>query len=63
MYHKKLFDYEYKRFIGEYNGKNQSLDFHLQTSRLIIDPRFQIVFCYPADTETEQFCRELGKQI
>lgn len=54
-YHKKLFDYEYKRMVGEYNGKRQSLDFHLQTAKLITDPRFQIVLYYPANKEAEDF--------
>lgn len=56
-YHKKLFDYEYKRMIGEYNGKKQSLDFHLQTAKLITDPRFQIVLYYPANKETEELLK------
>lgn len=54
-YHKKLFDYEYKRMIGEYEGKKRSLDFHLQTAKLITDPRFQVVLYYPANTQTEKF--------
>lgn len=54
-YHKRLFDYEYKRMTGKYNGKKQSLDFHLQTARLITDPRFQIVLYYPANSQTEEF--------
>lgn len=54
-YHKKLFDYEYKRMIGKYSGKKQSLDFHLQTAKLITDPRFQIVLYYPANKKTEVF--------
>lgn len=57
-YHKKLFDYEYKRMIGEYNGKKQSLDFHLQTAKLITNPRFQVVLYYPANKETEEFFKK-----
>lgn len=54
-YHKKLFDYEYKRMQGVYDGKKKSLDFHLQTAKLITDPRFQIVLYYPANKEAEDF--------
>lgn len=54
-YHKKLFDYEYKRMIGDYNGKKQILDFHLQTAKLILDPRFQVVLYYPVNRKTEEF--------
>lgn len=56
-YHKKLLDYEYKRFDGVYDGKQQILDFHLLTARLIEDPRFQIVLCYPANEQAALFCR------
>lgn len=56
-YHKKLFDYEYKRMIGEYDGKKQSLDFHLQTAKLITEPRFQVVLYYPVNKKTEKFFR------
>lgn len=54
QYHKKLFDYEYKKMTGIYNGKKQTLYFHLQTAKLITDPRFQIVLYYPADNQTAQ---------
>ena len=54
-YQKKLFDYEYKRVIGNYNGQKSILDFHLQTAKLITDPRFQVVLYYPANRETEEF--------
>ena len=47
-YHKKLLDYEYKRITSIRNGKKRSEDFHIFTARLINDPRFQIVFYYPA---------------
>lgn len=57
-YHKKLFDYEYKRMVGIYNGKRRSLDFHLQTAKLIRDPRFQIVLYYPANKEAEDFFKK-----
>lgn len=56
-YHKKLLDYEYKRFSGVYDGKKQILDFHLLTAKLIEDPRFQIVLCYPANDQAAQFCK------
>jgi hypothetical protein len=55
-YHKKLYEYEYKRFEGEYDGKRQTLDFHLFTSRLITDPRFQVVLCVPTNKEAKDFC-------
>lgn len=48
QYHKKLFDYEYKRFEGIYHGKKQIFDYHVFTARLINDPRFQVVLYYPA---------------
>lgn len=54
-YHKKLFDYEYKRMVGVYGGKKKSLDFHLQTAKLITDPRFQVILYYPANKEAEDF--------
>ncbi len=54
-YHKKLFDYEYKRVIGVYQGKRKSLDFHLFTAKMISDSRFQIVFYYPANQQTTSF--------
>ncbi len=59
MYHKKLYDYEYKRLIDVYEGKKGSLNFHLFTAKAISDPRFQIVLCYPADRYTEDYCLTL----
>lgn len=56
-YHKKLFDYEYKRMTGVYQGKKRSLDFHLFTAKMISDPRFQIVFYYPANHQTTGFLK------
>lgn len=55
MYHKKLFDYEYKRITGIYGNKKNSLNFHLTTARLISDQRFQVVLYYPADNITFNF--------
>ncbi len=55
MYHKKLFDYEYKRIIGIFEGEKRSLDFHLFTAKVIDDPRFQVVLLSPANKETEEF--------
>lgn len=53
QYHKKLFDYEYKRFEGIYNGKKQIFDYHVFTARLINDPRFQVVLYFPANSGTK----------
>ncbi len=52
MYHKKLFDYEYKRIIGKYEGKRKIYNFHILTAKVIKDPRFQVVLYYPADKMT-----------
>ncbi|HXT84695.1 MAG TPA: helix-turn-helix transcriptional regulator, partial [Verrucomicrobiae bacterium] len=54
MYHKKLFDYEYKTMKGTYQGKELRLHFHITTGKVINDPRFQIVFYFPANKETEK---------
>lgn len=48
-YHKKFSDYEFKRIEGEYEGVKKTLNFHIYTTKLINDPRFQIVLYYPAD--------------
>lgn len=47
-YYKKVYDYEYKRITGVYNGKKKVYEFHLYSTKLINDPRFQIVMYYPA---------------
>ncbi|GEM_PF-3272761 len=52
MYHKKLFDYEYKTMTILQSGKKKTLSFHLTTAKIINDPRFQVVLCYPADKDT-----------
>lgn len=54
-YHKKLLDYEYKRIQGIYNKQELTLNFHVTVARLIKDPRFQVVFYYPADKATAEF--------
>ncbi|MBI2028140.1 MAG: helix-turn-helix domain-containing protein [Candidatus Levybacteria bacterium] len=54
-YPKKLFDYEYKRIIGIYGKRKKILNLHLSTARVIKDPRFQVILCYPADKGTEKF--------
>lgn len=54
-YHKKLFDYEYKTMTAIYSGKKISLHLHLSTGKVINDPRFQVVLCFPANKETEKF--------
>lgn len=57
-YHKKLYDYEYKTMTDVYNGKKVSLHLHLSTGKVISDPRFQVVLCFPANKETEKFFTE-----
>lgn len=57
-YHKKLYDYEYKRITGVYNGKKKVLKFHLLTAKVINDPRFQVTLYFPADKLAEEFCRK-----
>lgn len=54
-YHKKFYDYEFKRIEGEYDGEKATLNFHIYTTKLISDPRFQVVLYYPADQSTAQF--------
>ncbi len=53
-YGKKLFDYEYKTMQDTYNGKYQTLSFHVSTAKVINDPRFQLVMYHPADKNTEK---------
>ena len=55
MYHKKLFDYEYKRVIGNYDGKTKTLDFHILTAIVIKDPRFLLLLYFPASDEARKF--------
>lgn len=55
MYHKKLFDYEYKTITGVHDGKKVTLKLHLSTAKVINDPRFQVVLCFSADKETDTF--------
>jgi transcriptional regulator with XRE-family HTH domain len=59
-YHKKLFDSEYKRITGIYNGKKWVLNFHMFTAKVITDPRFQITFYTPADDATFKFYKNLA---
>jgi transcriptional regulator with XRE-family HTH domain len=54
LYHKKLFDYEYKTMKGIYHGKEMTLHFHISTGKVISNPRFQVVLYFPADKETEK---------
>lgn len=61
-YPKKLLDFEYKKITGIYEGKKGSLKFHLLTAKIINDPRFQVVFSYPADDFTKDYCKKLAKQ-
>ncbi len=53
-YHKKLFDYEYKRITRMHKGKKTVLDFHISTAKFINDPRFQVVLYFPANAYTEK---------
>ncbi|OGC51555.1 hypothetical protein A2982_03195 [candidate division WWE3 bacterium RIFCSPLOWO2_01_FULL_39_13] len=55
LYHKDLLDYEYKMVIGNWKSKKTTLKFHLLTSRIIGDVRFQIVLYFPADLPTRRF--------
>lgn len=54
LYHKKLFDYEYKTMAGVYHGKKMTLHFHISTGKVISDPRFQVILYFPADKQTEK---------
>lgn len=47
-YHKKLLDYEYK-VVTWPDKKNTTFKFHIFTSRLISDQRFQVVLYLPAE--------------
>lgn len=46
-YHKKLLDYEYKEVLSAKDKKKHK--YHVFTSRLISDQRFQIIFYLPTD--------------
>jgi transcriptional regulator with XRE-family HTH domain len=54
-YRKKVLDYEYKVIKGSWTGKKQTLRFHILSSKLISDPRFQIMLYLPVDKETKDF--------
>lgn len=54
-YQKKLLDYEFKIVEGEWGGRLNKLKFHIFTSRVIDDPRFQSVLYVPADLNTKKF--------
>ena len=49
-----LTEYDYEHFIGEYNGKKQTLKFHILSARFVQDPRFCVLLYFPADKETEK---------
>jgi len=54
-YQKRLLDYEFKIVEGEWGGKSNKLKFHIFTSRVIDDPRFQTVLYIPVDSKTRKF--------
>ena len=54
-YPKTLLDYEYKIVKGNWVNKKTTLRFHLLTSRVISDVRFQTVLYFPVDKITEKF--------
>ncbi|MBI2020234.1 helix-turn-helix domain-containing protein [Candidatus Daviesbacteria bacterium] len=54
-YHKKLYDYEYKKINSVYEGKKRSFEFHIFTAKIIYDPRFQLVLYFPANKETDRY--------
>lgn len=41
-------DYEYKKITLTEKGERTSKDFHIFSAKLIDDPRFQIIFYFPA---------------
>ena len=47
-YPKKLLDYEYKKITTFKGGKRVSHEFHILTAKVINDPRFQLMFYFPA---------------
>lgn len=58
-YHKKFYDYEFKRIESKYNEEKKTLNFHIYTTKLINDPRFQLVLYYPADNQTQDLFKEV----
>lgn len=60
-YNKKLYDYEYKTMTDTYDGVKQRLHFHLFTSKVIEDPRFQLILYFPADKATEEVFTKRNK--
>ena len=58
LYQKTLLDYEYKIVKGNWDGKKTILRFHLLTSRVISDIRFQIVLYFPAEKNTQTFFKK-----
>lgn len=55
IFTKKLYDYEYAKNIIYIDNTKKELNHHIFSSRLVNDPRFQIMFCIPADKVTEDF--------
>lgn len=62
-YYKKLLDYEFKKVTGIYNSQKLTFNFHMQTAKIINDPRFQIVFYFPADEQTTENLSRIQNKI
>lgn len=62
-YHKKLSDYEFKRSYYGSGKKRLEYKFHLYTTRVINDPRFQITLYFPADEKTKAQCAKISKLL
>lgn len=50
-----LQEYDYDELTGIFNGKNQTLKFHIFAARFVKDPRFWVLFYTPVDKSTEEF--------
>jgi|SRR3989344_642241 len=55
LYQKDLLDYEYKEIKGKWRERGEILRYHLLTSRLIFDVRFQIILYFPIEKATQKF--------
>lgn len=62
VYKKQLLEYEFKKITGIYEGKKKSLLFHMLSSRVINDPRFQVVLYFPANEYTRIYCEKLKQK-
>jgi len=54
-YQKEFLDYEYEVIEGQWDGQSEVLRFYILTSKLIMDPRFQLVTYLPVDEATSDF--------